>query len=59
MLGKAPHDRPRVGAALSPAIGGGLARLVGWSPMFMVLGALSAVPAVLWLPHAVSSANSL
>jgi MFS family permease len=41
-----------VGAALSPAIGGWLAQLVGWSPMFLALGALSAVSVILWIPMA-------
>jgi len=38
-----------VGAALSPALGGVLAHRFGYSPAFLVLGAVSTGSIVLWL----------
>lgn len=38
-----------IGAALSPALGGWLAQLIGYPKTFLVLGALSIVSVALWL----------
>jgi MFS family permease len=47
-----------LGGALSPALGGWLAQIIGYSATFLILGAFALVSIVLWLAFADSLRSS-